>query len=78
MQWLKWHLYKRMEVKMINWLKKKLLKSIIKDITKKMPKYKEEALLFVEKHKDEVIDKVTEAIKNIVEAELAKHLNKGQ
>ena len=63
---------------MINWLKKKLLKSIIKDITKKMPKYKEEALLFVEKHKDEVIDKVTEAIKNIVEAELAKHLNKGQ
>lgn len=63
---------------MINWLKKKLLKSIIKDITKKLPKYKEEALLFIEQHKDEVIDKVTEAIKKIVEAELAKHLNKGQ
>lgn len=63
---------------MINWLKKKLLKSIIKDITKKLPKYKQEALLFVEEHKDEVIDKVTEAIKNIVEVELAKHLNKGQ
>lgn len=63
---------------MINWLKKKLLKSIIKDITKKLPKYKEEALLFIEQHTDEVIDKVTEAIKKIVEAELAKHLNKGQ
>lgn len=63
---------------MINWLKKKLLKSIIKDITKKLPKYKEEALLFIEQHKDEVIDKVTEAIKKIVEAELAKHFNKGQ
>lgn len=63
---------------MINWLKKKLLKSIIKDITKKMPKYKQEALLFIEQHKDEVIDKVTEAIKKIVEAELAKHFNKGQ
>lgn len=63
---------------MINWLKKKLLKSIIKDITTKLPKYKEEALLFIEQHKDEVIDKVTEAIKNIVEAELAKHFNKGQ
>lgn len=67
-----------MEVKMINWLKKKLLKSIIKDITKKLPKYKQEALLFIEQHKDEVIDKVTEAIKKIVEAELAKHFNKGQ
>lgn len=63
---------------MINWLKKKLLKSIIKDITKKLPKYKQEALLFIEQHKDEVIDKVTEAIKKIVEAELAKHFNKGQ
>lgn len=62
---------------LINWFKKKILKSIIKDITKQLPKYKQEALLFIEQHKDEIINKVTEAIKSIIEAELAKYLNKG-
>lgn len=33
---------------MLSWIKKRVLKSIIKDITKKLPRYKEEALLYLE------------------------------
>lgn len=63
---------------MFGWIKKKILKSIIKDITKQLPKYKEMALIFVEQHADEVLAKVKEAIMEIVEAELAKYMNKGK
>ena len=63
---------------MFGWIKKKVLKSIIKDITKQLPKYKEMALIFVEQHADEVLAKVKEAIMEIVEAELAKYMNKGK
>ena len=65
-----------MEVNMFGWVKKLVLKSIIKDITKQMPKYKEMALIYVEKNKDEIIDKVKKAIGDIVKNELAKVLNK--
>lgn len=61
---------------LINWIKKKVLKSIIKDITKQIPKYKEMALIYVEQNKDEIIDKVKKAIDEIVKNELAKVLNK--
>ena len=61
---------------LINWIKKKVLKSIIKDITKQLPKYKEMALIYVEQNKDEIIDKVKKAIEDIVKNELAKVLNK--
>lgn len=61
---------------MINWLKKRILKSIIKDITKKLPKYKEMALIYVEQHKDEIIEKVKKAISDVIQNELAKVLNK--
>lgn len=61
---------------MFGWLKKRILKSIIKDITKQLPKYKEHALIYIEEHKDEVIEKVINAIKDIVQNELAKVLNK--
>ena len=61
---------------MINWLKKRILKSIIKDITKQIPKYKDMALIYVEQHKDEIIDKVHNAISEIIKNELAKVLNK--
>lgn len=63
---------------MFGWIKKRVLKSIIKDITKQLPKYKEMALIFVEQHADEVLAKVKEAIMEIVEAELAKYMNKGK
>lgn len=63
---------------MIKWLKKKLLKSIVKDITKQRPKYREMALIYIDKHKDEILEKVNEAIKNVVEAELAKYMDEGK
>lgn len=63
---------------MFGWIKKRVLKSIIKDITKQLPKYKEMALIYVEQHADEVLAKVKEAIMEIVEAELAKHMDEGK
>ena len=61
---------------MFGWIKKRILKSIIKDITKQLPKYKDMALIYVEQHKDEIIEKVRKAIEDIVKNELAKVLNK--
>ena len=61
---------------MFGWIKKRILKSIIKDITKQIPRYKEMALIYVEQNKDEIIDKVKKAIEDIVKNELAKVLNK--
>lgn len=61
---------------LINWIKKKVLKSIIKDITKQLPKYKDLALIYFEQNKDEIIDKVKEAIADIIKKELARALNK--
>lgn len=61
---------------MFGWIKKRILKSIIKDVTKQLPKYKEMALVYIEQNKDEIIDKVKNAIKDIVQNELAKVLNK--
>jgi len=61
---------------MFGWIKKLVLKSIIKDITKQMPKYKDMALIYVEKNKDEIIEKVKKAIGEIIKNELAKVLNK--
>lgn len=61
---------------MFGWLKKRILKSIIKDITKKLPRYKEEALLYLEQHQDEIIHHVERSIFDIIQNELAKVLNK--
>ena len=61
---------------MFGWIKKRILKSIIKDITKQLPKYKEIAIIYVEQHKDEIIEKVKKAIEDIIKNELAKVLNK--
>lgn len=61
---------------LIKWIKKKLLKSIIKDITKEMPKYKEMALIYIEQNADALLEKVKEAIKKLIEAEIAKVFNK--
>jgi hypothetical protein len=61
---------------MFGWLKKRILKSIIKDIVKQMPKYKEHAMIYINEHKDEIIDKVKKAIEDIIKNELAKVLNK--
>ena len=51
---------------MFKWIKKKILKSIIKDVTRELPIYKRKAIAMVEEHKDEVLDKVKQAIKKAV------------
>lgn len=51
---------------MFGWIKKKILKSIIKDVTKQLPTYKKKAVAIVEEHKDEVLDKVKDYIKKAV------------
>jgi uncharacterized protein YlzI (FlbEa/FlbD family) len=51
---------------MLGWIKKKILKSIINDVTKQLPTYKKKAVAIVEEHKDEVLDKVKEYIKKAV------------
>ncbi len=61
---------------MFGWLKKRILKSIIKDITKQLPRYKEMALVYVEEHADDILDRVKKAITDIIQNELAKVLNK--
>lgn len=57
---------------MLNWIKKKVLKSILKDIIKKMPKYKSIAF----EHLESVVDKIVSNIEGIIDNELAKVLNK--
>lgn len=61
---------------MFGFIKKLVLKSIIKDITKQIPTYKEMALIYVEQKQDEIIDKVKKTIGEIIKNELAKVFNK--
>lgn len=61
---------------MFGWIKKRILKSIIKDIIKELPRYKEMALIYVEQHSDDILDRVKKAIVDIIQNELAKVLNK--
>lgn len=57
---------------MLSWIKKKILKSVIKDVIKKMPKYKNIAF----EHLESVANKIVENLENIIDNELAKVLNK--
>lgn len=57
---------------MFNWIKKRILKSILKDIIKKYPKYKDFAFGFIEQKVEELWEKVT----NIIEQEFIKAINK--
>ena len=50
----------------LGWIKKRILKSIIKDITKQLPTYQAKAVQLVEQHKDEIVDKVMQAIKKAI------------
>lgn len=61
---------------MFGWIKKRILKSIIKDATKELPKYKDIALIFIEQHKDEILNKVMDAIKDVIRKEIDKALKK--
>lgn len=57
---------------MFGWIKKKILKSAIKDLIKKMPKYKNIAF----EHLEKVANKIVENLESIIDNELAKVLNK--
>ena len=57
---------------MFGWIKKKILKSVIKDLIKKMPKYKNIAF----EHLEKVVNKIVENLESIIDNELAKVLNK--
>lgn len=64
-----------MEVlKMIKFIRKKILCGIVKDIIKDMPEYKEYALLFFEEHKKEIIGKIKDSIVSIIKGYLAEHI----
>ena len=51
---------------MFKWIKKKILKSIVKDIAKEIPEMKEKALVLIEEHKDEIIAKIKDAIFKVI------------
>lgn len=55
---------------MFKWFRKQLLKGIVKDLLKELPEYysqlKGNALLFLEGHTDEILEKVKSAIKQAV------------
>lgn len=57
---------------MLGWFKKRILKSIIKDVIKKMPKYKNIAF----EHLEKVVNKIVENLESVIDNELAKILNK--
>ena len=51
---------------MFGWVKKKILKSIINDVKKEIPELKTAALEYLEEHRDELLCKCKEAIKNAI------------
>lgn len=51
---------------MFNFIKKRIFKSIINDVVKSIPNLKAKARLYIEEHKDEIIEKVKETIKDTI------------
>ena len=61
---------------MFGWIRKLVIKSLINDAIKELPKYKDIATLYVEQHIEEIIGKVFKAIQDAISKEIAKALNK--
>lgn len=61
---------------MIKWIKKKVLKSIIEDIRKEIPELKNTALEYLEEHKDELLNKCKEVIKQSIKDFVASKVNR--
>ena len=61
---------------LIKWIKKKVLKSIINDIKKEIPELKDTALDCLEEHKDELLDKLQEVIKDTIKNFVASKINR--
>ena len=60
----------------IKWIKKKVLKSIVNDIKKQIPELKDTALDYLEGHKDELLDKLQEVIKDTIKNFVASKINR--
>ena len=60
----------------IKWIKKKFLKSIINDLKKEIPELKVTILEELEEHKDELLDKLQEVIKDTVKNFVASKINR--
>ncbi len=58
--------------KVFNWLEKFVIKRIAKKIVKLMPELKEKGIEIIEKHADEILEKVKETILKFLE----EHKNK--
>ena len=61
---------------LIKWIKKKVLKLIINDIKKQIPELKDTALDYLEEHKDELLDKLQEVIKDTIKNFVASKINR--
>ena len=61
---------------LIKWIKKKILKSIINDIKKQIPELKDTALNYLDEHKDELLDKLQEVIKQAIKDFVASKINR--
>lgn len=61
---------------MLKWIKKKLLKWLIKDIKNEIPELKVTILEEFEEHKDELLDKCKEVIKETIKNFVASKINR--
>ena len=61
---------------MLKWIKKKILKSIIKDIKKEIPEIKNTALDYLEDNKDELLDFIKEKLKQAIKDFVASKVNR--
>ena len=61
---------------MFKWIKKKILKSIIEDVKKEIPELKNTALEYLEEHKDELLNKCKEVIKQAIKDFVASKINR--
>lgn len=61
---------------LIKWIKKKVLESIVNDVKKQIPELKDAALDYLEEHKDELLDKLQEVIKQAIKDFVASKINR--
>ena len=57
-------------------MKNKVLKSIVNDIKKQIPELREMALDYLEEHKDGLLDKLQEVIKQAIKDFVASKVNR--
>lgn len=60
----------------LNWIKKKILKSIINDIKNEIPELKVTILEEFEEHKDELLDKCKAKLKETIKNFVASKINR--